>query len=61
VKTETNFASVEEAVAAAEARAAEVAAQGKPNLIDAIPPEDFANWDGTDEIALVGPTPRAKA
>lgn len=42
------------ALAIGEAHARAHYATGAPTLIDAIAPDDFAAWDGTDEVALVG-------
>lgn len=51
---EKNFASMDEALAAAESRIAEVAAEGRPTPLDGISAEELATWSGVDEIALVG-------
>ena len=51
VKTEDSLAL---AIEAAKARAAVVYAKGRMTLVDTISLADFAAWDATDEIALVG-------
>jgi len=45
---------LEAAIAKGKARAAAVQAKGHKTLLDEISPEDFANWDGSDEMAIVG-------
>ncbi|GEM_PF-6062522 len=41
------------AIEAAHARSAHVYANGTCTLIDTISAADFANWDGSDELAIV--------
>lgn len=50
----TEFATVEEALAAADARVALVHAASPGTLVDTLDAEAFANWDGSDEKAIVG-------
>jgi hypothetical protein len=51
----TDFATVEEALAAADARVALVRSAASGTLIDTLDDKAFADWDGSDEMALVGP------
>lgn len=46
--------SLADAIAAADARAAEVYKNGRKTLIDSLSVEQFAAWDGAGEMALVG-------
>ncbi len=50
----TDFATVEEALAAADARVALVRATSPGTLVDALDDETFANWEGSGDKAIVG-------